>query len=270
MIDIDDNLPQFEHKYVSVGVRINVPIDTIITKIRVTDLDAEAEPLILTIENLTFVPQFYKRTKAMRTAVWQTLFVLDNRTGELKTAGSFADYVDGYFEMKIRANNSQNVKRHTFSTFKVFIIRDKSLLKFVFARPPKEIRNIVRPFQEKMREKLTPFNLNLHIMDTQALTRSDYSLDFTAASSCFQMFRNGSAMALNDMKRLMNSERLKEELLDVYVEYGISAVEPCSTRKMPAIAGIIGFPGIWLVGIAALIGMAALITVCTACFLRKK
>uniref|UniRef100_A0A1B0FB48 Cadherin domain-containing protein n=1 Tax=Glossina morsitans morsitans TaxID=37546 RepID=A0A1B0FB48_GLOMM len=270
VIDIDDNLPQFEHKYVSVGVRINVPIDTIITKIRVTDLDAEAEPLILTIENLTFVPQFYKRTKAMRTAVWQTLFVLDNRTGELKTAGSFADYVDGYFEMKIRANNSQNVKRHTFSTFKVFIIRDKSLLKFVFARPPKEIRNIVRPFQEKMREKLTPFNLNLHIMDTQALTRSDYSLDFTAASSCFQMFRNGSAMALNEMKRLMNSERLKEELLDVYVEYGISAVEPCSTRKMPAIAGIIGFPGIWLVGIAALIGMAALITVCTACFLRKK
>ncbi|XP_005184886.2 cadherin-23 [Musca domestica] len=270
ILDIDDNLPQFEHNDMSVGIRINVPVDSKITTVHATDLDAEARPIQLTIENVTFVPQFYKRTKQIETTSLNSLFSLNNRTGELRTSGSFADYVDGYFNMRIRANNSEKLKRHTFNNLKIFVIRDKSLLKFVFTRPPSEIQNIIKPFQEMVKEKLKPLGLDLHLLDTQVLARADLSLDFSASSSCFQLFKNGSAVSMMEMQKLMDSPWLKRELFDIYVEYGVSEVEPCSVRKPIAAASYMSAPGTWLVIIAGFIGLAAIITACTACCLRRK
>ena len=270
IIDIDDNLPTFEHEGMTVGIRINVPIDSKITTIHATDLDAEAEPIILSIENVTFVPQFYKRTTNVKTTSLENLFTLNNRTGELRTGGSFANYVDGYFNMKIRANNSVKAKRHTFNNLKIFVIRDKSLLKFVFSRPASEIQTNVKPFEMKIKEKLRPLSLDLHILDTQVLTRADYTLDFTSTSSCFQMFKNGSAISMNEMQKLINSDMLKKQLFDIYVEYGVSEVEPCAMRKTMAAATFMSSPGTWLVIIAGFIGLAAIITACTACCLKRK
>ncbi|XP_017460887.1 PREDICTED: cadherin-89D-like, partial [Rhagoletis zephyria] len=270
LIDIDDNLPQFRHQDASIGIRINVPIDTVITTVQASDRDAEAPPIIYSIDNVTFVPQFYKRTRKIDSRPLKNLFTLNNRTGELRTGGSFADYVDGYFQMRIRANNSERMKRHTFDNLKIFVIRDKSLLKFVFARPPGEIQGIIRPFQEKLQQKLKPLGLELHILDTQVLTRADYTLDFTATSSCFQMFKNGVAISLQEMQKLMHSEQMKQELFDVYVEYGVSEVELCSVRKLPAAASLMTSAGTWLVILAAFIGLAAIVAACTACCLKKK
>ncbi|XP_017481610.1 PREDICTED: cadherin-23, partial [Rhagoletis zephyria] len=270
LIDIDDNLPQFRHQDASIGIRINVPIDTVITTVQASDRDAEAPPIIYSIDNVTFMPQFYKRTRKIDSRPLKNLFTLKNRTGELRTGGSFADYVDGYFQMRIRANNSERMKRHTFDNLKIFVIRDKSLLKFVFARPPGEIQGIIRPFQEKLQQKLKPLGLELHILDTQVLTRADYTLDFTATSSCFQMFKNGAAISLQEMQKLMHSEQMKQELFDVYVEYGVSEVELCSVRKLPAAASLMTSAGTWLVILAAFIGLAAIVAACTACCLKKK
>lgn len=270
VIDIDDNLPQFTHEDASIGIRINVPIDTVITTVQATDLDAEAPRIIFSIDNVTFVPQFYKRTRKIDSRPLKNLFTLNNRTGELRTGGSFSDYVDGYFQMKIRANNSERAKRHTFNNLKIFVIRDKSLLKFVFARPPSEIQGIIRPFQEKLQQKLKPLGLELHILDTQVLTRADYTLDFTATSSCFQMFKNGAAISLQEMQKLMHSEQMKQELFDTYVEYGVSEVELCSVRKLQIAASMMTSAGTWLVILAAFIGLATIVAVCTACCLKKK
>lgn len=270
VIDVDDNLPQFEQSDMSVGIRINVPVDSKITTIHAMDRDAEAKPIELTIENVTFVPQFYKRTRQIETTSLHRLFTLNNRTGELRTSGSFADYVDGYFNMRIRANNSEKVKRHTFNNLKIFVIRDKSLLKFVFSRPPSEIQGIIKPFQEMVKQKMKPLGLDLHLLDTQVLARADLSLDFSATSSCFQLFKNGSAVSMAEMQKLMDSLWLKRELFDIYVEYGVSEVEPCSVRKPVAAASYMTAPGTWLVIIAGFIGLAAIITSCTACCLRRK
>ncbi|XP_053956622.1 cadherin-23 isoform X1 [Anastrepha ludens] len=270
VIDIDDNLLQFAHKDASIGIRINVPVDTVITTVQASDRDAEAQPVVYSIDNVTFVPQFYKRTRKIDSRPLKNLFTLNNQTGELRTGGSFADYVDGYFHMKIRANNSERTKRHTFNNLKIFVIRDKSLLKFVFARPPAEIQSIIRPFQEKLQQKLKPLNLELHILDTQVLTRADYTLDFTATSSCFQVFKNGAAISLQEMHKLMHSEQMKQELFDVYVEYGVSEVEMCSVRKFPVAANLMTSAGTWLVILAAFIGLAAIVAACTACCLKKK
>ncbi|XP_075160515.1 cadherin 74A [Haematobia irritans] len=270
VIDVDDNLPQFEQRDMSVGIRINVPVDSKITTIQVKDLDAEAKPIILTIENVTFVPQFYKRSKKFDTSSLPSLFSLNNRTGELRTSGSFSDYVDGYFNMRIRANNSDLVKRHTFKNLKIFVIRDKSLLKFVFSRPPNEVQHQIRAFQETVKQKMKPLGLDLHILDTQVLTRADHSLDFSASSSCFQLFKNGSSISMAEMQKLMDSPWLKRELFDTYVEYGVSEVEPCSVPKPVAAASYISSPGTWLVIIAAFVGLAAIITAFSACCIRRK
>ncbi|ALC44966.1 Cad74A [Drosophila busckii] len=273
ILDIDDNLPQFAQPDATVGIRINVPIDTVITTLHATDLDAEAAPIALTVENVTFVPQFYKRSKALATGNLQRLFTLNNRTGELRTGGSFADYVDGYFLMRVCANNSQQLKRQSYTHIKIFVIRDKSLLKFIFARPPNEIQHNILPFQQQLQAKLKPLGLELHVLDTQVFTRADMSLDFTATSSCFQMFRNGNALSLSEMQRLMNSQQLRQELLDIYAMYGVSDLESCSVRRTHTAAlfgNLLMSAGAWLVILAALIGVAALISLCTACCLKKK
>lgn len=273
VLDIDDNAPQFENPDSTVGIRINVPIDTVITTLRAHDADAEAAPIGLSIENVTFVPQFYKRTRKLAMGNLESLFTLNNRTGELRTGGSFADYVDGYFLMRICANNSANVKRQTHSNIKVFVIRDKSLLKFVFSRPPNEIQHNIRPFQEQLQKKLKPLGLELHVLDTQVFTRADMSLDFTATSSCFQMFRNGAALSLSEMQKLMNSKELRQELIDIYAAFGVSDLESCSVRRTHTAAifgNLLKSAGSWLVILAALIGIAALIALCTACCLKKK
>lgn len=273
ILDIDDNAPQFENPDSTVGIRINVPIDTVITTLRATDADAEAAPIALSIENVTFVPQFYKRTRKLAMGNLVSLFTLNNRTGELRTGGSFADYVDGYFLMRVCANNSANVKRQTHSNIKVFVIRDKSLLKFVFARPPNEIQHNIRPFQEQLQKKLKPLGLELHVLDTQVFTRADMSLDFTATSSCFQMFRNGAALSLSEMQKLMNSKELRQELIDIYAAFGVSDLESCSVRRTHTAAlfgNLLKSAGSWLVILAALIGIAALVALCMACCLKKK
>lgn len=273
ILDIDDNAPQFENPDSTVGIRINVPIDTVITTLRASDADAEAAPIALSIENVTFVPQFYKRTRKLAMGNLVSLFTLNNRTGELRTGGSFADYVDGYFLMRVCANNSANVKRQTHSNIKVFVIRDKSLLKFVFARPPNEIQHNIRPFQEQLQKKLKPLGLELHVLDTQVFTRADMSLDFTATSSCFQMFRNGAALSLSEMQKLMNSKELRQELIDIYAAFGVSDLESCSVRRAHTAAlfgNLLKSAGSWLVILAALIGIAALVALCTACCLKKK
>lgn len=273
ILDIDDNAPQFENPDLTVGIRINVPIDTVITTLRASDADAEAAPIALSIENVTFVPQFYKRTRKLAMGNLESLFTLNNRTGELRTGGSFADYVDGYFLMRVCANNSANLKRQTHTNIKVFVIRDKSLLKFVFARPPNEIQHNIRPFQEQLQKKLKPLGLELHVLDTQVFTRADMSLDFTATSSCFQMFRNGAALSLSEMQKLMNSKELRQELIDIYAAFGVSDLESCSVRRTHTAAlfgNLLKSAGSWLVILAALIGIAALVALCTACCLKKK
>lgn len=273
VLDIDDNLPKFEQPDPTVGIRINVPIDTVVTTLKASDADAEAPPVGLSIENVTFVPQFYKRSRSLAVGNLHNLFTLNNRTGELRTGGSFADYVDGYFLMRVMANNSVQPKRQAHSNLKVFVIRDKSLLKFVFARPPNEIQHNIRPFQEQLQKKLKPLGLELHVLDTQVFTRPDMSLDFTATSSCFQMFKNGAALSFNEMQKLMNSQQLRQELIDIYAAYGVSEVESCSVRRTHAaaiFAGMLTSAGAWLVFLAALIGLAALVSLCTACCLKKK
>lgn len=179
VIDIDDHLPEFERNEPVVGVRSNIAIDQTIITMAANDRDSDALPIVYSMQNITFVPQFYKRDNTTHDSV-DGLFTLNNGTGEIRTVRSLADFVDGYFDVTVRANNSASAKRSVDNRLKIFVIRDKSLLRFVFTRPAAEIENGIKEFGDQVQAKLKRNDLELYILDTQVLIKEDHSLDFSS------------------------------------------------------------------------------------------
>lgn len=179
IVDIDDHLPEFIEKNPSFGVRMNVPIESPLTTVKAIDKDADAQPLFYQIVNITFIPQFYKRDNSTIDNV-RDLFILNNATGEIRTAKSLADFVDGYFEILVRVNNIDQVRRVRHNKVKIFVIRDKSLLRFVFSRPPTEVKEFVDEFSNAVQDRLKSVGMELDILDTKVLTKSDQTFDFSS------------------------------------------------------------------------------------------
>lgn len=94
----------------SLGVRVNVPIDTLLLTLSATDLDTDAEPITYQLENLRF------SRAAVELSENKTYFSLDNVTGELRTATSMTPFSDGHFTLAISASNSPN---RTYASVKV-------------------------------------------------------------------------------------------------------------------------------------------------------
>lgn len=179
IIDIDDHLPEFIEKSPSIGVRMNIPVEYPLATVRAIDADANATPLFYQIVNVTFIPQFYKRDNGTIENV-RDLFILNNATAELRTAKSLADFVDGYFEILIRVNNIDQDRRVRHNRVRIFVIRDKSLLRFVFAKPPTEVKEFIDEFSTAVQTRLTSSELELDILDTKVLTKSDQTFDFSS------------------------------------------------------------------------------------------
>lgn len=269
LIDIDDHLPEYDSKNMAVGIRSNIAVDEVVLQVRATDRDPDAGPIVYHLRDINFVPQFYKREN-FSADMLSNLFSLDNVTGEVRTARIMADFVDGYFEMNIRATNSPSPKRFADNRVKVFVIRDKSLLRFVFTRPASEVEAVVDEFAKRVQSELRHSELELTILDTQVYTRNDHSLDFSATSSCFQLSKHGAVLSPTEMQTIMDSEEIRQKLLDIYSKYSVSVVDSCSVRRNVAVSSFIASPGAWLVVLAIFIGLSALVATCTACCLTKK
>lgn len=268
--DIDDHLPQFANKSPAIGVRSNVAIDEFVLTAAATDADPEAAAIVYTMPDIQFVPQYYRRDNDT-TGNLTGVFALNNATGAIRTAKSLAHFVDGYFELTVRANNSAVPQRFAEQRVKIFVIRDKSLLRFVFARPVAEVEGaVVAEFAERVRRELAGTELELYVLDTKVLMRPDHSLDFTSTSSCFQLSRNGAALSPGDMQALMDSEEVRGRLLETYAKYGVSVVDSCSVRRNVAVAKFIATPGAWLIIVAVLVGVAAAVATCAACCMSKR
>lgn len=179
IIDLDDHLPEFETKSPAIGVRSNVAIDEVIIRCKAVDIDPEALPINYSIKDIAFVAQYYKRDNET-IANLTTLFSINNVTGEIRTARGLSHFVDGYFEVIIRANNSAIPRRYTENVVKIFVIRDKSLLRFVFTKPAAEVEAIVDEFAKRVQEELRSTKIELYILDTKVLTKADNSLDFSS------------------------------------------------------------------------------------------
>lgn len=101
IIDIDDHLPEFESANITVGVRLNVPIDTLIASVKATDKDPDAKPIHYSIVNMTFISPIKGKSLNNITEV----IVLNNMTGDLKIMKNLIHYADGIFRYDFRYFN---------------------------------------------------------------------------------------------------------------------------------------------------------------------
>lgn len=266
VIDIDDHLVQFEQKVYLLGIRNTIPLNTLIFAVKAHDADSGSLPIIYQTLNITFVSQFHRKDNKFMESLTD-IFELNNKSGEILLAKSVSDFVDGYFVLQVRATNN----RFNDCIIKIFIIRDKSIMKFVFSRPPMEMSPILPNFAEKLQMKLNGTDIKLSVFDAQVLSKPDQTYDFSSTSSCFMLFRNGNTLSLQDTKKLMNSETMKNNLRETYLEYSVDSVDLCSFGKELKSQNIMmTSSGAWLVFIAFLVLIASLISTFAACCLFKK
>lgn len=93
ILDIDDHLPQFENINMTVGVRLNVPIDALIATVKATDKDPDARPINYSVVNMTFESPI----KGKSLSNISDVIALNNVTGDLKIMRNLIHYPDGIF-----------------------------------------------------------------------------------------------------------------------------------------------------------------------------
>lgn len=205
VLDIDDNKPTFKKENVTLGVRLNVPIDTSLITLEAFDADSEALLINYSMGKASFTslvdPSMSKREIPSHLS-------LNPQSGEIRTTGSMSNYADGYMEIVISANNSITPGRETNITLRIFLLRDRDMLKFVFSRPPVEVRKTLEDFERAVQHALSlPISVNVY--DTQFYSKEDNSLDFSSTSSCFQMVGK-EVYDLGEMKALLTDPRNEE------------------------------------------------------------
>lgn len=267
VVDIDDNLLEFERQSYMIGIRNTIPLNTLISSVKATDLDSGSSPIIYQILNTSFVSQFHRKNSSKFNDDLSQIFELNNKTGEILLAKSVSDYVDGHFVLLIRATNN----RHNDAIVNIFIVRDKSIMKFVFSRPPMEMSPILLRFSERLQSKLNETEMKLSIFDAQVLSKPDQSFDFSSTSSCFMLFRNGNSLSLQETRRIMDSEEMKNVFREVYLEYYVDSVDLCSFGKeLNSQNVLMTSSGGWLVFLALLVLVASFVSTVAACCLFTK
>lgn len=261
VIDIDDNRAKFKKENFTIGVRLNVPIDTSLITLEAEDVDADALPINYNMGEVLFV------SRADHSVTKRSIdppISLNSKTGEIRTIGSFSVYYDGYLEVPVSANNSLVPGRETNVTLRIFLLRDRDMLKFVFSKPPIEVRKKLEEFEVAVAKALLlPVSVNVY--DTQFYAKDDNSLDFSSTSSCFQMVGK-ETYTLGEMKTLLNDPK-NELLKDVYKKFHVEKVQNCAAIVARAEASV---TQMWVLVIAAFIGIATIASSCTICCMHAK
>ncbi|KAG5681556.1 hypothetical protein PVAND_010976 [Polypedilum vanderplanki] len=274
ILDIDDHELEFERKNYMIGIRNTIPINTVIYKVRAYDKDSENSPIKYHFSNNTqYVSQYYRKDSKYKDDI-ESIFKLNKKTGEILLAKSVSDYVDGHFVLHIHASNNQFSDSE--ATVKIFVIRDKSIMKFVFSKTsPVDIEqpNSLSKFAEKLQEKMNTSEIEIVTFDAQVLYKPDKALDFTSTtSSCFKLLRNGNSLSTQETKKILNSEEMKNRLRETYLEYSVDSIDLCSfsSESSAQISSIMSSSGNWLVFLALLVLIASLCSTLAAfCLFRR-
>jgi hypothetical protein len=269
--DIDDHRLEFEKEIYVVGLRNTIPINTIVYKIQAFDKDSQTLPIIYSITNVTFTSQYYRNKDNSNKFKEDLLsiFELNNKTGDILLAKSISDYVDGHFTLFVRASN--NIFSDSESIVKVYIIRDKSIMKFIFSKSPNEMTSKLSSFSQKLQSKLNGTEIEILIFDSQVLSKPETSNDFATSSSCFKLFRNGNSLTAHETKKILNSEEMKNRLREVYIEYSVESFDVCSFgSEFNAYNTMMSSSGNYLVLLAFLVLIASLAsTLAAVCLFRR-
>ncbi|RWS14502.1 cadherin-23-like protein [Dinothrombium tinctorium] len=249
LADINDNPPEFEHDHYITVVKYDIELNSPLLTFKAMDLDWENDRsssssnnehkwIEYNIKEVTFSRENEARDNLSH------VFDLGKLSGVLKNEISLKSFVGGSFNLVIEAfSNTLKTKKASFNDLvnvnaKLFVLRDKDFLKFVFHRKPDEVKSNLEELKQSIETTLRQPELNIHFEDTQFYERKDGSLDFESTSTCFQMVKSSPnderfGFVLNNdqaFKYLRNSSAV--ELHDLYVKYGINSIEECTSTKV--------------------------------------
>lgn len=72
------------------------------------------------------------------------------------------------------------------------------------------------------------------------------------------------------MQSIMNADEMKQLLVDIFEKYSVTTIDSCAVKKTVTAASLMASPGSWMVILAGVIGIFALVATCSACCLTKK
>ncbi|KAI1280906.1 Cadherin-23 [Halotydeus destructor] len=237
--DVDDNKPQFSLSNYVIGSKYDVELFTPLITFKAVDPDkSDVKPRIsYSISDAQFVSG--KVTKSNVSHV----FSLENASGILRNEVSLKSYLNGYFNLTILGQSSQSEGPFsmTFVNCKVFILREKDFLKFVFKRRPNEISKDLKKLEYDFGHAMasSPLKLSLNFDSTQYYQRKDGSLDFESSAACFQLIKSsdgGSDLVLDRSEGVKflkadGSLPYNKSLKELYDTYDIVSVEECVVTK---------------------------------------
>lgn len=90
---------------------MNVPIDTSLATLEAVDPDSDSATLQYRIENVTFRLVGKSSKRPPPDIPVQALFSVDKLSGELRTLGPMRHFADGYFDILVIANNTDDPRR---------------------------------------------------------------------------------------------------------------------------------------------------------------
>ncbi|XP_026328265.1 cadherin-23 isoform X1 [Hyposmocoma kahamanoa] len=248
LIDIDDHLPEFENANMTIGVRLNVPIDTSIATVKAIDKDPDAITINYKIVNMSFESPIKSKSLSNITDV----IVLNNVTGELKVMKNLIHYADGIFRLTARANNSEDLERYSDVLIEVVVVRERDLLRLVL---PGSTRSRVNDLRNRMQTALSSRGLRMQLHDS---VNSAY---LTNPGPCFQFrkMENGEALTPKAMKASIRS--LGIEFQQILEDFNVHNITSCGTTRQkhsPAQQALLALAGV--LPLAALI--SALVLCC--------
>ncbi|KAF2368301.1 Cadherin [Trinorchestia longiramus] len=261
--DLDDNKPKFESELVQAGVRVDAPLQTEVVTVTAVDPDPTSPPVKYHIHNITFEHSSASYPLLPSGVMEVTgVFLLEEVTGRLLTHAPLTRYTHGTFTIGVSAV-SEPQQPPVHATIRVVVVRDSDLMRFVFDVPPGDVRPKLQVFRDQVEESL-PVVANLAIYDTVYYTDHNGATDFSKTGSCFQLEDRNR----EETEVLLDAEE-NPRLKEVYDKYGVTTVERCVARVVNR-AGATDWVEVWVLLLAALIGVGAAIAACTVCCLYSR
>ncbi|CAG9785326.1 unnamed protein product [Diatraea saccharalis] len=251
ILDVDDHLPEFDSANMTVGVRLNVPIDTVIATVKAIDKDPEALPILYTIVNMSFESPI--KSKSLNN-ITDTI-TLNNVTGELKIMKNLIHYADGIFRLHVKANNSNNTERFSNILVEVVVVRERDLLRLVL---PGGTRAKFNQLRDRMSSALAPRGLRMQLHD------ASHTAFYLNPGPCFQFRKteNGEALTPKAMKATIRSLGTEfQEILESFNVHNITNCGPTRAKHSPAQHALLALAGI--------LPLAALIAILTLCCMHS-
>ncbi|XP_052751367.1 cadherin-23 [Galleria mellonella] len=248
ILDVDDHLPEYESANMTIGVRLNVPIDTNIATIKAIDKDPDALAINYKIVNMSFESPI--KTKSLNNIT--DVIVLNNVTGELKIMKNLIHYADGIFRLVVRANNSEDPTRFSDISVEVVVVRERELLRLVVAGGG---RARLAALRGRVAAALAPRRLRLQLHDAA------HTALYGDLGPCFQFrkMETGEALTPKAMKATIRSLGTEfQEILESFNVHNITSCGVSRTKHSPAQHALLALAGV--LPVAALI--AAIVLCC--------